>query len=56
VILVSRFLKVQCECGEVSVVFGDSKKSVNCGSCGNPLVSSTGGHAKVLGKVVEVLS
>ena len=52
----SKFLKVQCECGNESVVFGDSKSDVFCPQCGNQIVSSKGGRAKVSCKIVEVLS
>lgn len=51
----SKFLRVKCECGSESIVFGDSKTDVNCESCGNPIVVSKGGRADVKCKVLEVL-
>ncbi len=52
----SKFLRVQCNCGADAVVFGDSKTSVHCKKCGNLLVKARGGRAKILGKVLEVIS
>ena len=51
----SRFLRVQCDCGAESVVFGDSKSVVNCSKCGNAIVYPTGGRARVEAKIVEVI-
>ncbi len=52
----SKFLRVQCNCGTDTVVFGDSKTSVHCKKCGNLLVKARGGRAKILGKILEVIS
>jgi len=53
---VSKFLRVQCECGADAVVFGDSKSAVNCAKCGNTLVEPTGGRARIKCRILEVLS
>jgi len=50
----SKFLRVQCDCGAQQVVFGDSKTAVFCQSCGNPLVEPTGGRATVQCRILEV--
>ncbi len=52
----SKFLKIQCECGRELVVFGDSKSDVFCEACGNQVVSSKGGRAKINCRIIEVLS
>ncbi|MEM0475329.1 MAG: hypothetical protein QW343_00870 [Candidatus Norongarragalinales archaeon] len=53
---VSKFLRIQCSCGADAVVFGDSKTNVHCKKCGNLLVRARGGRAKILAKVLEVIS
>jgi small subunit ribosomal protein S27e len=50
-----RFLSVKCDCGEESIVYGDSKSVVNCAKCGANLVTPSGGRAKVNGRILEVL-
>ncbi len=50
----SKFLRVQCDCGVQQTVFGDSKTEVFCQSCGNALVSPTGGRADVQCRILEV--
>lgn len=52
----SRFLRVQCDCGNEQVLFGDSKTNTICLSCKNPLVKTTGGRSHVNAKILEVLS
>ena len=52
----SKFLLVKCECGSESVVFGDSKTDVFCAACGNEMVRSSGGRAKINCKVEKVLN
>ncbi|MCX6767826.1 MAG: 30S ribosomal protein S27e [Candidatus Micrarchaeota archaeon] len=52
----SKFLRVKCDCGEESVVFGDSKTSVNCAKCGTQIIKSSGGRALVNCRILEVLS
>jgi len=53
----SRFLKVKClECGNEMVVFGCSTTTVKCLVCEKPLLQTTGGKAKILTKIIDVLS
>ena len=53
----SRFLRVKCpKCGAVNVVFDRASTTVRCLSCGEVIVRPTGGKAKILGEVVEVLT
>ena len=53
----SRFLKVKClECGNEQVVFGCSTTNVKCLVCEKPLLQTTGGKAKILTKIIDVLS
>ena len=51
----SKFLKVQCNCGSESVVFGDAKSVVNCFNCKGVLLKPQGGRANILAKIVEIL-
>ena len=53
----SRFLRVKCpKCGAVQIVFDRAATVVKCLSCGETLAVPTGGKAKILGEVVEVLT
>ena len=52
----SKFLRIQCNCGHDLIVFGDSKQVVKCPKCGAVLVEPTGGRAKVNCRILEVLS
>jgi small subunit ribosomal protein S27e len=53
----SRFLLVKCkECDHEQVVFGWATRAVVCDVCGKKLTEPTGGKARILGEVVEVLS
>ncbi|MFH0922758.1 MAG: 30S ribosomal protein S27e [Candidatus Micrarchaeota archaeon] len=52
----SKFLSVQCDCGQAATVFGDSKQSVKCVKCGAVLVEPKGGRAKINCRILEVLS
>lgn len=49
------FLLVKCDCGEESIVYGDSKSAVNCRKCGSPLAQPRGGRAKIHARILEVL-
>jgi small subunit ribosomal protein S27e len=51
----SRFLRVQCDCGQDAVVFGDSKTVVKCQKCGKTIVEPMGGRARINCRIVEVL-
>ena len=52
----SRFLKVVClNCGSSQIVFGCATSDVKCATCEKVLVQSTGGKARILTKISEVL-
>jgi small subunit ribosomal protein S27e len=53
----SRFLRVKClNCGNQQIIFGCSATDVNCLVCGKMLLQSTGGKARILTKILEVLT
>jgi len=53
----SRFLRIKClNCGAEQIVFGCSTTEVKCFVCEKQLVQSTGGKARILTKISEVLS
>jgi small subunit ribosomal protein S27e len=53
----SRFLRVKClNCGNIQIVFGCSSTDVACLVCGKTLLQSTGGKARILTKIIEVLT
>jgi len=53
----SRFLRVKClNCGNQQIIFGCSATDVQCLVCGKTLLQSTGGKARILTKILEVLS
>jgi small subunit ribosomal protein S27e len=52
----SKFLRVECKCGQDQVVFGDSKSAVSCKKCGSVIVEPAGGRAKVNCRILEVLA
>jgi len=53
----SRFLRVKClNCGNQQIIFGCSATNVECLVCGKTLLQSTGGKARILTKILEVLS
>ena len=52
----SRFIKVKCpQCKNEQTVFNRASTEVKCLVCSKVLVRPTGGKAKVLAKVLEVL-
>ena len=54
---ISRFLRVKClNCGNQQIIFGCAATDVNCLVCNKTLVQSTGGKARILTKILEVLS
>jgi len=53
--LMSRFLRVKCECGSEQNIFGNAAMEVACMQCSRQLARPTGGRVKILGKVVKVL-
>ncbi|MFX1236858.1 MAG: 30S ribosomal protein S27e [Promethearchaeota archaeon] len=53
----SRFLRVKClNCGNQQVIFGCAATDVSCLVCGKTLLQSTGGKARILTKILEVLT
>lgn len=53
----SRFLRVKClNCGNQQIIFGCSATDVECLVCRKILLQSTGGKARILTKILEVLS
>jgi len=53
----SRFLKVKClNCANEQIVFGCATTVVKCSNCQKQLLQSTGGKARILTKISEVLN
>ena len=52
----SKYLRVQCDCGNEQVAFGDAKSTVKCLKCGKDLVLPQGGRAGINCRILEVLS
>jgi small subunit ribosomal protein S27e len=52
----SKFVKVRCEaCKNEQVVFSNASTSVNCLVCSKEVAHSTGGKAKIIARMLEVL-
>ena len=52
----SKFLRVKCpQCNNEQTIFGKAATEVKCLVCGKVLAEPTGGNAKVLAKIIEVL-
>jgi small subunit ribosomal protein S27e len=51
----SHFLKLACECGNVQEIFSHSTTIVVCRVCGKNIAEPTGGIAKLLGEVIEIV-
>jgi small subunit ribosomal protein S27e len=52
----SNFLSVQCtECKEKTILFTHTTTDIHCKSCGQLIAKKTGGKAKILGKVLNIL-
>ena len=53
----SRFLRIKClNCGAEQIIFGCATVEVKCFVCEKQLIQSTGGKARILTKISEVLS
>ncbi len=53
----SRFWRVKClNCGNQQIIIGCSATDVECLVCGKTILQSTGGKARILTKILEVLS
>jgi small subunit ribosomal protein S27e len=50
----SKFLKVECECGNHQIVFNKACTIVKCIKCNKTLAKPTSGKAEILARVVEV--
>ena len=52
----SKFVKIRCpNCKNEQIMFGKASTVVNCLICNKKLAEPTGGKAKVVGRVLEVL-
>lgn len=52
----SRFIKIKCKkCGNTQIIFSHASRKVNCIICNEVLAKPSGGKAKIMGEVVEVL-
>ncbi len=51
----SRFLKLECECGNNQIVFNRASTLVRCNECNKILAKPISGKAKVQARVIEVL-
>lgn len=53
----SKYMRVICKkCKSDQMIYNKVATVVKCNKCGNVLAEPTGGEARILGKVVEVLS
>ncbi|MHA1339034.1 MAG: 30S ribosomal protein S27e [Promethearchaeota archaeon] len=53
----SRFLRVIClNCSSTQIVFGCATTEVKCHTCKKVLLQPTGGKARILTKISEVLT
>ncbi|MHA1972252.1 MAG: 30S ribosomal protein S27e [Candidatus Hodarchaeales archaeon] len=51
----SRFLKVQCECGNVQELFSHATTKISCRVCGKILAEPRGGKARLFADVIEAI-
>lgn len=52
----SRFVKVKCpDCGNEQEIFGSASIRAQCKVCGATLSEPSGGKAKILGEIIDVL-
>lgn len=52
----SSFVKVKCaKCKNEQIIFYNATTCVNCLVCNEPLAKATGGKAKIIAKIVEVI-
>lgn len=53
----SRFLKIVClNCGSTQIVFGCASMEVKCNTCQKTIIQPTGGKARILTKISDVLT
>ncbi len=51
----SKFLRVECNCGNEQVIFGKASTLVKCLKCGKTLAIPRGGKAVIKAKIKEVI-
>lgn len=51
----SKYLRVECECGNKQLIFGKVSSKVKCSKCSKLIAKPSGGKTIVLSKVKEVL-
>ncbi|MBI4153033.1 30S ribosomal protein S27e [Candidatus Woesearchaeota archaeon] len=52
----SMFVKIRCaKCKNEQIIFGSASSTVNCLVCNDKLAAPTGGRAKILTRVLEIL-
>ncbi|MCD6274742.1 MAG: 30S ribosomal protein S27e [Candidatus Aenigmarchaeota archaeon] len=51
--VLSKFLKVRCSCGNEQIVFNKASTAVKCLKCKKLLAKPTGGKAEILAEVIE---
>ncbi|MBI2079883.1 30S ribosomal protein S27e [Candidatus Micrarchaeota archaeon] len=51
--MMTKFLKVKCNCGTEMIIFGNATTKIDCNGCKETLAEPTGGKVHVLGKVIE---
>lgn len=51
----TKFIEVECECGNKQTVFSNATTVVKCNACGNVLAEPKGGKAVIKGKAVKSL-
>ncbi len=52
----SKFLKVKCaKCNNEQIIFNKAASTVKCLVCGTALAEPSGGKAKIMAKVIQVV-
>jgi len=52
----SRFVKVKCpDCGNEQEIFGNASMRTQCNVCGAALSEPSGGKAKIVGEIIDIL-
>lgn len=51
----SKFLILECSCGNEQTVFGKTATKIKCSSCNKLIAKSSGGKTVVLAKVKKVI-
>jgi ribosomal protein S27E len=53
--IMAKFLRVQCKCGNEQTIFSNTTSVVKCNACKEPLAHHSGGEAVIHGKIVKEL-